>query len=354
MLSDGGLQSALYRPGPYWEAAARAAAREIKAHGLSDFRGISNLIGLGYTDSVLIDWRKQLRNGGPAKKVFGWVTNNVFPLNKIYQNQVNLTKNHFFQTILLTEEVLKSSTRTGYLLSKYKMPYSLLGGCVAKAKIKDEEIAVHCLNLLSQHDYAARFVDFGKIKTVFEIGGGFGANIQLLLANYGTIRKVIYLDIPPNLYVGTQYLKAFFGSAVIDYREIKRRRSLGFASDSELEILCIAPWQIELFEDEVDLLINSASFVEMPKSVVQNYADKAVGRFRTQGTAIVLSSYAGFDLSTTFHPDELPAFFGARNDFIKLRVENLLRPLHKDFVYISPGKFGGLSIFPEAAAPVAS
>jgi putative sugar O-methyltransferase len=344
MLSDADLQSALYHPGPYWQATARAAAREIKAHGLSDFRGTSNLIGLSFTDSVLIDWRKHLTNGGPVRKVVGWITNNVFPISKIYQNQVNLTEAYFSRATLFAEEILKSGTRTTYLLTKYKIPYSLLGGCVAKAKISNEEIAVLYLNMLSQHDYAAQFVDFGKVTSVFEIGGGFGANIHLLLTNYPNIRKVIYLDIPPNLYVGTQYLKAFFGSSVINYREIKRRRSLAFAADSRLEILCIAPWQIELFEKEVDILLNSASFVEMPKAVVQNYADKAVCRFGTEETAIVLTSYDRFDLSTTFHPDELPTFFGTRTDFTKLSIESLGWPARKEFIYISPGKFGNQGI----------
>jgi putative sugar O-methyltransferase len=351
MLSDADLQAALYRPGPYWEATTRAATREIKAHGLSDFRGTSNIIGLSFTDSVRIDWRKHLRHGGPVKKVFGWIVNYILPFNRIYQNQVNLTKVHFSQTMLFAEEVLRLKTRTDHLLKKYKMPYSILGGCITKVKINNEEIAIHYLNLLSAHDYAAQFVDFGKMNSVFEIGGGFGINIHLLLTNYTNIRKVIYLDIPPNLYVGTQYLKAFFGSSVIDYREIKRRCSLAFAADDRLEILCIAPWQIELLEDEADILVNSSSFVEMPKAAVQNYADKAVGRFSTQKTAIVLTSYGGFDLNTTFPPDELPTFFGVRKDFTKLCIETLGQPLYKEFIYISPGKFGKQGIFAEAGAP---
>lgn len=340
MLRDMDSQSALYRPGPYWIGNARAAAKEIEAYGLADFRGMSNLIGQGFTDVVEVDWRKFLRRGGPMRKCFCWLINNVFPLNKAYENQVNLTKHYFATDLSLTAEVLKLRKRIDYLLSRYKIPYSLLGGCIAKVKLRDDEIALRYLETLSEHDYAAQHLDFERVKSCFEIGGGFGVNIHLLLTNYENIRKVIYLDIPPNLYVGTQYLKAFFGASVADYQEVQRRKSLAFAAGDRLEILCIAPWQIEWLEDEPDILINSHSFVEMPKAVVKNYAHKAVGRFSAQKAAIVLTSYSTFDPSTRFHSDDLPSFFETRSDFTKSCFESLIRPGFENYCYISPGQFG--------------
>ena len=67
-------------------------------------------------------------------------------------------------------------------------------------------------------------------RLTFEIGGGVGTNVHLVLENYKNIRKVLYLDIPPNLYVGTQYLKAFYGNAVSDYRTLKTLDSIKFSS----------------------------------------------------------------------------------------------------------------------------
>jgi putative sugar O-methyltransferase len=339
MLSDMESQSTLYQPGPYWARNCRAAAREIKTYGLADFRGMSNLIGQGFVDVVDVDWRNYLRRGTLTQQLFYRVFTDLFPFNKIYQNQVNKTKRYFDDALSLTQEVLRLKERTQYLTSRYKIPYSLLGGCIAKVKIHNEEIAPHYLERLSQHDYAAQFVDFKRLNSCIEIGGGFGVNMHLLLTNYENIRKVIYLDIPPNLYVGTQYLKAFFGPSVADYREVRERNSLAFASDARLEILCIAPWQIELLKNEVDVLINANSFVEMPKAVARNYADKTVGRFSAQKTAIVLTSYSTFDPTTTFHPDELPTFFETRGDFTKTRFESLIRPQLEYYLYVSPGRF---------------
>ena len=111
-------------------------------------------------------------------------------------------------------ELVNLKERVKYLMSKYSVPYSP-GGCARKVKVRGSWVGILYLDLLDQHDYQAKFIDFKRVRSVFEIGGGFGANIHLLLENYNNIRKVIYLDIPPNLYVGTQYLKAFFGDAVV-------------------------------------------------------------------------------------------------------------------------------------------
>ena len=342
MLEDMQHQLPLYRPGPYWMNTASLAAKEIRTKGLGDFRGSSNLIGQGFTDNLPLDRRQDLRSGF-VKRLFGWVVTNIFPLNRIYQNQVNLTSFYAKQSISYLPEVLKQKRRTAYLLANYNIPFSLLGGCVVKAIIDQDEIAVHYLAILDKHDHASKIVSFGKARTLFEIGGGFGVNIHLVLTNYKNIRKVIYLDIPPNLYVGTQYLKSFFGTAVVDYEAIKKRNSLEFSNDDRLEILCIAPWQVELLKSEVDIFYNSASFVEMPKNVVQNYADKVINQFESGNTAVIVDSYSCFDSQTTLSPDELPRFFSKRTDFVKFDGETLMPNQYSNVYYISPGKFGNSS-----------
>ena len=339
MLSDCQLQSELYRAGPYWEANARASAREIKAFGLANFRGMTNLIGQGFTDCVVLDWRNYLYRSGPLRRLFYVIAKHVFPINRIIDNQVELTKNYFSRLTRHIEEELRLKQRTAELLERYRVPYSLLGGCVDKVAINGNQIATHYLNLLSQHDYVARHVDFAKVQSILEIGGGFGVNIHLLLTNYKNIRKILYLDIPPNLYVGTQYLRAFYGDAVCDYREIKRRQSIAFSSDDKLEIFCITPWQIELLQNEVDVLINSHSFVEMPEAVVRNYANKAFGCFNSPRTAIVLTSYDSLDRRTTLSPYDLPGFFDSRGDFIRFQADHLIEPGVQDHYFVSAGQF---------------
>lgn len=340
MLADSKSQLSLYQPGPYWATKARNAANEIKRCGLADFRGSTNLIGLSYADNLNLDIRNTYNHG--LRRFIRWLTM-TYPLRRVYDSQVRWTKSLANQSITYAQEVLNIKERSSgrNLLKKYIMPYSLVGNCLQKVVIAGHEYSIHYLNLLEQHDNVALRVRFNNLHAVFEIGGGFGTNIHLLLENYKNIRKVLYLDIPPNLYVGTQYLRAFYGTAVIDYRALKHVGSLEFSKDDNMEIMCIAPWQIEKFRGTIDIFMNSHSFVEMPKSVVENYVLKFNGFSGAKDAAIAFTSYDGFDLETTFHPSELPTLLKDRK-FDYFEVATLLDSTRNNLYFVSPGRFSAL------------
>lgn len=335
MLNDSSNQAPIYQPGRYWQAKAKNSVHEIKRCGLSDFRGSKNLIGLSYADNLFMDIRDSF-NHGFKKRFARWMTK-AYPLSLIFDAQVQWTESYANASIKYAEEFLNLKERAINLLKRYKMPYSLLGNCLAKVRICGQEVSLEYLNTLEQHDNIAQYINFNAAESVFEIGGGFGTRIHLLLENHKNIRKVLYLDIPPNLYVGTQYLRAFYGASVFDYGDLKKRESISFSRDNSLEIFCIAPWQIENFKSTVDIFLNSHSFVEMPAAVVKNYADK-FGKFpKSSDSAVALATYDSHDPSTTLDPAELPKFFPDRKfDFFE--AEKLLDSKRKNLFYISPGK----------------
>jgi putative sugar O-methyltransferase len=334
MLTDAKIQPPLYHPGPYWATKAKNAANEIKRCGLADFRSSTNFIGMSYADNLYLDIRDAYNHG--LRRVAQWLTK-IYPLSRIYESQVRLTESYANESIIYAQEILNIKEKTKYLLKKYIVPYSLLGGCLRKAEIDGHDYSIHYLNLLEQHDNIASRIRFDDAYSIFEIGGGFGTNIHLLLENYKNIRKVLYLDIPPNLYVGTQYLKAFYGTAVFDYKDLKDFDSIKFSTDDNIEIFCVAPWQIEKFEGTLDIFMNSNSFVEMPKNVVKNYVDK-FNKFRESiNAAIALTTYDSFNLDATFHPSELPVFFKDRK-FDYFEAETLLTSSRKNLFFVSPGK----------------
>ncbi len=336
MTNDQKKQSKLYKAGDYWLRKIKNTIEEIKTYGISSFRGTENAIGQSYTDAKFVDVRNVF-SGTFIRRMARWFTT-VFPSNIIYDRQVQLTRGYAHECNLLAQEILTLQPKTKELLQTYQIPYSLLGECFSKVTINDQEYSLHYLNLLEQHSNIAKHINFHKIHSVFEIGGGFGVNIHLLLENYSNIKKVLYLDIPPNLYIGTQYLKAFYGDSVIDYSRSKNLDSIKFTKDENLEIFCITPWQIENFNDSVDIFMNSHSFVEMPQEIVKNYADK-VNKFpESENTAIVLVSYDYFDLNTTFHPDELPKFFNNK-EFSHFESKQLLDSSRKNFFYVSANAF---------------
>ena len=114
-------------------------------------------------------------------------------------------------------------------------------------------------------------VDFSKVRSIFEIGGGFGATAHSLLHLYPNIRKYLYLDIPPQLYIGTQYLKNHFGTDVVDYRRTSQLDKIEFSAGDKREIIAIPPWEIEKVDAKVDLFWNCASFQEMTPDILVNY-----------------------------------------------------------------------------------
>lgn len=335
MLADARHQKPLYNPGSYWAAKAKNAAKEIKKYGIADFRGSTNLIGMSYADNLCIDIRNAYNHG--LKRLILWLTK-IYPLSRIFEAQVRLTETRANEAIAYAQEVIKLKEKDRNLLKIYSVPYSLLGKCLTKAKIDERDHSIHYLSLLEQHANIASRINFKDVYSVFEIGGGFGTNIHLLLENYKNIRKVLYLDIPPNLYVGTQYLKAFYGDAVFDYKDLRDVETIKFSADNDLEIYCIAPWQIEKFDGAIDIFMNSHSFVEMPKDVVENYADKFSRFHESTNAAIALTTYGWFNLDSTFPPSDLPVFFKGRK-FEYFEVDTLLNSSEKNLFFVSPGKF---------------
>ena len=335
MLTDSKKQSPLYHPGAYWKSTARNAINEIKRCGLSEFRSSKNNIGLSYSDNIFIDVRNTF-NYGFIRRLLRKAMN-IFPMSIIYESQVRLTESYAKKNITYLSEVLNLKGKVQYLIEKYNVPYSLLGECLKKSKIDNQEFSLHYLDLLEQHHNISLRINFKEAKSVFEIGGGFGANIHLLLENYKNIRKVLYLDIPPNLYVGTQYLKAFYGDAVVDYKTLRNNTTIKFSPNDKLEIFCIMPHQIERFNSEIDIFMNSHSFVEMPKNVVKNYVDNFYKFPNSKNAAIALTTYDCFDLTTTFHPNELPKFFDKRK-FDYFEECGLLESASKNLYFISAEK----------------
>jgi putative sugar O-methyltransferase len=312
-----------------WESQTKSALNEIKQFGLKNFRGCSNGICTSYGDNAYIDSRGSYNYG--IRSLFAKLYRDVFPFNKLFDSQVALTRFHFDESVKYKGEYYRRSERVQFLLNKYSVPIdNLRGGCLSFFSLNDKKISLHYIQLLDTLDVTANYIDLSSRNSFFEIGGGFGVNTHLLIENFPNIRKIIYLDIPPNLYVGTQYLKSFYGPKVKTYRETKGLDTISFAPNDELEIICITPEQIEKLNCEIDLFHNAGSFVEMPQEIVANYASHVERLLTKTSGAISLVSYDGFDLNTTFNPDNLPSFF--KKPHKKYEVETV--NLNHDFHYI--------------------
>ena len=114
---------------------------------------------------------------------------------------------------------------------------------------------------------------------------------------------------------------------------MKNLDKISFSKNDELEILCIPPWLIEKVETEIDHFHNAASFVEMPKMVIKNYV-KFINKLKTKEISLI--SYDGFDLKTTFEPEQLNSFF---DDKLSVSWENsLIEEYKRKEIYLTSNK----------------
>jgi len=177
-----------------------------------------------------------------------------------------------------------------------------------------KKISNYYLTIADTHLNFSKKINFNKLNSFFEIGGGFGANVHFLLQNYSNLKKIIYLDLPVNLYVATQYLKLFYKNSVIDYEAIKNK-TIRFEDNDNLEIICIPPWKIADLDVSIDCFQNSNSFVEMPEKVILNYSSY-IKKLTHAKSKIALSSYGTYNSETTFDPKLLKNFFDFEFDLM--------------------------------------
>ena len=323
------INKTLYSSGPYWDYKNSRAILEIKKKGLKDFRGITAGIGSSFSDNLILDIRNELNNNGRiVGKIFSMPI-----LNIIYNRQLKITRNHLDSFIKNQSIVYQNNENVKNLLDKYKFKNTTDFGCVQSFEFLNKSYSCHYLNMADRIDKLSKSFNFKSIKSFFEIGGGFGANIHFLITNFPNIKKILYLDVVPNIYVGTEYLRHHFKGKVKDYLELRNFEKISFSKNDELEILCIPPWLIEKVEVEIDHFHNAASFVEMPKLVIQNYI-KYVKKFKVKDISLV--SYERLNLKTTFDPEELNTFFDNK---LNVYWENsLINEYKKKLIYLTSNK----------------
>lgn len=141
-----------------------------------------------------------------------------------------------------------------------------------------------------EYAYCCQFIDFDKISVLVELGSGAGKQVEVIKKLHPQITFLLF-DIPPQLYVAEQYLKAVFPSAVLSYRQTREMGSLsGLPKAHQGKIGLFGNWKFPLLRElEFDLFWNAASFQEMEPDVVANYLSIA----DTQAKAVFLHQMMG-------------------------------------------------------------
>ena len=154
-----------------------------------------------------------------------------------------------------------------------KVSESVVGAPTEQFVFNGRSFSRSFLNYLLGLGFLKKHVDTTNVKTVLEIGGGFGTLGEILLGDERNECFYLNLDIPPVAFVSSYYLQNVFGKEnVADYLDLRDQKVLDIATlKKQYKAINTCSWQIEKLTGKIDLFVNFISFQEMEPEVVNNY-----------------------------------------------------------------------------------
>ena len=261
-------QDKLYKPTTFWQYGSKLIIDELEQNDIKDFRNLRitrSFFVPGYSaveylenpskyDYVIDDFDKIIsdkRFTTRLKRLFNGYTS-AFNDYRILQSS-NINK------IPYTNEVSESK----------------VGKPIEQNKFNDRYFSRSFLNYLLGLNFLKQNVNTSKIKTVMEIGGGFGTLGEILLKDERNNAFYINADIPPVAFVSSYYLQEVFGkNNIACYDDTKDLDIINIEKFKKThKALNICAWQIPKLKGKIDLFVNFISFQEMEPDVVQNYCN---------------------------------------------------------------------------------
>lgn len=147
------------------------------------------------------------------------------------------------------------------------------GAEIPTIKFRDEElpVSIYSASKASRAMYATAFYRTHAampMKTVLELGGGFGRSLRDCLS-INPIETAYYVDLPFNLTLAATYLEACFPGRVNLVWDAQDEIILG-------KINVLVPWYIDKIEKPIDLMMNFSSFHHMPQVTMNHYFDTLI------------------------------------------------------------------------------
>lgn len=282
MYNDHLAGPAIYQASEFWEKLNQLNIEWLKTDGLDNFKRTVNnnyFNWMVHKKSVYFRnvarsfFAKAMRNPG---KLLSLILTNIGEMQHRTYISTNTQKTFLQRKIyalylLFLHEYVKDNDEFG-ILDKLEEP--MVGNPIVVEK-DGKKISQDISNSYMEYSYVRNVLgdDFSKVKTVAEIGGGYGRLSYLFhLLHQGEGIKIVLIDLPPALLVAQWYMREVFSEArIMGYRN--------FSSFSEIEeefksssICFFLPHQLELLpEGTIDLLINVSSLQEMSRNQINRY-----------------------------------------------------------------------------------
>jgi putative sugar O-methyltransferase len=282
MMADLAEAPPLFQPTNYWRRYCQQIVKELRRDGLRDFRRRRGtyMASMGATDPgptyrAVLDNRRI--NNMRTQRIPG-----VLPvLKKLDTLLTDVIGHRLLHATMLygmtaRDVELRAIEKADLAAKKGRakplgdLETSLVGSPEYVFRVNGgKPITMALIGYYLRYAYASRFVDFDDLKVLVELGTGAGKQAEVTAKLHPQLAYFCF-DLPPQLYIAEQYLKAVFPNRVVSYETC---RSMTRAPTPEPgKIYMLGNWQFPLVgELKVDLFWNAASFQEMEPNVVQNY-----------------------------------------------------------------------------------
>lgn len=325
----------IYRASVFWEKLNQLNIEWLKVDGLDNFKRTVNNNYFNWMVNTKSDYFRSVASYFFAnakrhpRKLLSFILTHVDEMyHRTYVSTSTQTtylqRKIYALYVLFLFEYVRDHDEFG-LFGKLEEP--MVGNPIVVEK-KGKRISQDISNSYMEYSYIRHALgnDFHTVKTIVEVGGGYGRLSYLFhLLHQGEGVKIVMVDLPPALLVAQWYLpKVFPDARVMGYRK--------FTSFSEIEhefksssICFLLPHQLELLpEGTIDLLINVSSLHEMSREQINKYyelIDEKAHYFYTKQWAFWENQEDNIFVPAVSYP--------TRPDWTLLNAR--LNPVHKGF-----------------------
>jgi putative sugar O-methyltransferase len=273
MLLDTKQAPDIYKPSKFWADFEKRSVPELYALGLSDFRRRKNSIlsKFGATDFPSygpIDLRR-------SRILYNKIVRKLPLWGRFIDFQCSLLNGTLTRKIpvealkrLYCGFVATQGVNSG-AKSIDKFEASLYGNPQDIIEVNNRVYTTSVLECYLRYAYCHNYLDFDSVDLIVELGGGSGKQVEVIKKLHPDICFLLF-DIPPQLYVCEQYLKAVFPDSLVSYRDTRDMDSI--PGGQKGKIFIVGNWKFPIMEAiKVDLFWNASSFQEMEPEIVANY-----------------------------------------------------------------------------------
>ncbi|HZS64104.1 MAG TPA: putative sugar O-methyltransferase [Xanthobacteraceae bacterium] len=255
MMAGADRRSALFRPTAYWRAYCARIMRELDRAGLKGMRANQRLL-----KGFAVGGVPQPEIPDAAWKRAAWAALEKLPGIR----QIAGCRQH---ARLALDEI-------AHAFPAMRIPAGLANGGADDAfDWRGNAVVPYFVMYLSRAaDFYSR-VRAHEVQSILEIGPGLGLNSLAHIALNPELRIIVNVDIPPVLYLSTQFLKSIEGLKVDDARAMEAPSPIvPQPIDGAVHVYQLAAWQLPRLQGPIDFFLNAFSFQEMEHEVCGSYA----------------------------------------------------------------------------------